>query len=117
MAKCAALFQSLKEYPDDFERAGEAYYSWENERVRFAKEKLILHVKKEIIANKKEIIANKKGNARAIIRIDVETGNIEVFPTVSLASQENKIDKKTISRAAASGNAYRGGFYLYADDI
>lgn len=138
MAKCAALFQSLKEYPDDFQRAGEAYYSWEIEKngmieplfgsegdksegildeIRY---KSFTKAKAFAKEHKLELLKMSMSTGRRtkpVLKVDINTLKIEMFSSIQEASEDTNIWPSDLSKFISQKKVVHNAYYFRASDL
>lgn len=138
MAKCVALFKSLKEYPEDFERAREAYYSWESLKglknelnfksnddeaeitldmvMQRAVSKATTYVKEHSLELLKMEISSGK-RSKPVLKVDIKNLEIEMFPSVQEAAKDTGILSNHFSKFISQKKLMHNAYYFRASDL
>lgn len=138
MAKCAALFKSLKEYPEDFERAREAYYSWEREKngmieplfdskddkskaaldeIRY---KSFAKAKAFAKEHKLELLKMSMSSGRRtkpVLKVDINSLEIEMFSSIREASKNTNKWPNDLSKFISQKKVVHNAYYFRASDL
>ena len=138
MAKCAALFQSLKEYPDDFERARDAYYSWERakngvieplfdstddknkgilDEIRY---KSFTKAKAFAKEHKLELLKMSMSTGRRtkpVLKVDINNLEIQMFSSMQEASEDTNIWPSDLSKFISQKKVVHNAYYFKASDL